>query len=117
MQWLPQTYRIIFTKELPFNSEQMEYIETKLNSYIDDGCLFCSLDEKLPKIVARVVNIKRKNNKLCMWLDEVKYGIFNKLNVHFESYYIDIVIDYTFTDSNPSILNILKLKELKNAQE
>lgn len=114
MQWLPPTYRIIFSKELPFNKEQLVYIEKKLNSYIDSGCLFCSLDKTLPDIIARVVNVELNNNKFCFYADEIKYNIFRKLNVHLENYFMEIEMDFTFKDSNPCVSNILKLKEIKD---
>ena len=64
MQWLPPTYRIIFSKELPFNKEQLVYIEKKLNSYIDSGCLFCSLDKTSDLTIAIEENILTKSRKL-----------------------------------------------------
>jgi len=117
MQWLPPTYRIIYSKELNFNKEQFQYIESKLNAFIDESCLFCLLDDSSFKPIARVVNVERKANKLCFWLDEIKPNIFKKLNIHLESYYIELNMDFTFKDSDPTISNLLKMKEIEDVRE
>ena len=78
MQWLPPTYRLILTKEL----SGLALIEKALNDYVDEGCLFCVLEDT-PTPIARVVNIQRHENKLCLWLDEIKIGVFSKKNLQY----------------------------------
>lgn len=110
MNWLPPTYRLIYTEELNYPSEFFSYIEEKLNEYIDNSMLLVSFEGD---IIAYVENIEYKDKKFCFWLNELKPKIFEKKNIHLESFYIKINIDREIKDtiSISSVLNLEKYNE------
>lgn len=110
MNWLPPTYRLIYSKEfdkIGYTFEFVKQVEAVLNSYIDNNSLFCSL---YGNIIAMVENIEIKDNKFCFWINEIKPNIFEKNNVHLNSFYIKIELDRELRDI--SISSILKLERI-----
>lgn len=108
IDWLPPTYRILYTEKLPYPVDFIEYIESTLNSYIDNNALFCSLDND---IIANVENVEYKDGKFAFWLNELKPKIFEKKNIHLESFYIKIEMDREIKDT-VSISSVLKLEKV-----
>lgn len=121
MEWLRDTYRILYSRidldNSRYGKEGIEFIYQELLNYKENGNLFVSLGEDqthdIKNFIGLVTDIQILNNKFVFQIHELKPEIFNMLKINRNDYEIDIYIegvmqDKIRVDRVSSILSIVR---------
>ena len=94
MLWLPPNYRILYsTLTGNYDEDSIETLKSFLNNYIQQGSLFCFLENDLNIVVGMVTDFAIENERIKFLIIEKRPNSFIDYNIHLEKYEVMIDIE------------------------
>lgn len=118
MNWLPPNYRILYCNGLNWDQYEegsQETLQNLLDQAIQQGSLFCCLENNPNVVVGMITDYMFKNAQIEFLIKEKRPESFRKYNVHLEKY--EVMLDFSGHKVGDKfrierISNMLQLKEM-----